>query len=998
MKKELALFIATVFCLSTVLIPSTSAIGPIQPPVDTSTLYVGRVGFPSFADPARAYDTSSAELIFNAYDTLIVFGEPVLNAWGTWDVHEQYWAFSPSLATNVPSMTEVTLDLHGDAPINPTDPTGTLHTIPPNGTEYIFCGFAWVDNFPDGVLGHDDVVYISEWIGGIEQTCVTWQVISFDIGGNILHLHHWYYDFNIRTSPVISYVNELGVVVDTFDINDVMYSLERGLVQDQYGSPMWMFYKPLFDQMNSDPWVGNEMCLAYLIDDAFVVLPGNVLRINVGIAFPETAFKQIMCGTWGAIVSKEFSVSIGCWNGDLLTDSDANGIPDWWDGYGYVIIPRRTSRSPYDAVGNYRYVGTGPYRITLRDSVNRLVVLQRNALYWRGWPAPQRKAFLEYIEISYITDWASRRDAFIAGQLDICDVPRAYMGELLNAYGEPKYLEIKTIKKISPVLSMEAIHYTFTVDPSSAYIGTGSLPDGIPTDFFNNTHIRKAFSYAFNHTRYLAETWFGEAICRETPLIYGLVPDYYTKGPDPPRTYDIDYAKAEAELKAATTWGASVWDQGFYITLTYNSGNEQKRIACYYIRDFFGALSTYDGRSGSPFRVEVQEIDGPTYRTLLEEFKLPIWTIGWAADFADPDNFVRTYMHSLGSLSSFQNYTLDNGWDATRGLNNPTLNKDELIDLAVKTPDGPTRADLYADLDTIYLEDVPSFVVTQPIGRRWQKYWVKGWYYNVLYPSDYYYHQYKENAPWEDVSGLTPGVPDGVVNVRDYGWIFAHLGAKAPNPAGIPRYDPLWAPGTYGCGGCDVYSDRKVDIKDLNPAATHDVAITNVEPSKTSIGKGYIMTVNVTVENQGDYTETFNVTAYADSLPIGMQTLTLTSKSSTQTTFNWNTSSFAQNSYIIKATAETVEEETDTVDNTLSDGTVTVGVPCDVTGPTPGVPDGVCNMRDIGYFCSKFGTTPSSPGWDSNCDVTGPTPKVPDNIVNMRDIGEACSNFGNIDP
>ena len=225
-----------------------------------------------------------------------------------------------------------------------------------------------------------------------------------------------------------------------------------------------------------------------------------------------------------------------------------------------------------------------------------------------------------------------------------------------------------------------------------------------------------------------------------------------------------------------------------------------------------------------------------------------------------------------------------------------------------------------------------------------------------------------------------------------------HFGAKAPNPAGIPRYDPLWAPGTYGCGGCDVYSDRKVDIKDLNPAAKHDVAITNVEPSKTSVGKGYIMTVNVTVENQGDYTETFNVTAYADSLPIGMQTLTLTSKSSTQTTFNWNTSGFAQHSYTIKATAETVEDETDTADNTLSDGTVGVGVPCDVTGPAAGVPDGICNMRDIGYFCDKFGTTPSSPGWDPNCDVTGPTPKVPDDIVNMRDIGEACSNFGNTDP
>jgi len=66
---------------------------------------------------------------------------------------------------------------------------------------------------------------------------------------------------------------------------------------------------------------------------------------------------------------------------------------------------------------------------------------------------------------------------------------------------------------------------------------------------------------------------------------------------------------------------------------------------------------------------------------------------------------------------------------------------------------------------------------------------------------------------------------------------------------------------------------------------------------------------------------------------------------------------------------------------------------CDVTGLTVGTPDGIVNMRDIGYFCSKFVTTPSSQNWDPRCDVTGPTPGVPDGIVNMRDIGEVARNF-----
>ena len=403
-----------------------------------------------------------------------------------------------------------------------------------------------------------DIVWLTEWNGWVGNnprvTCRTWTVISFDQVTNVLQVRHWYYDFQIRTSPSINFVDEAGNVVDTFDAEDAQYSLWRGLVQDQIGSPQWMLYKPLTNLLNSEEVIDppNNVVfnpdgfvdLAYQIKDAIEIFPGPTLRINIGIAFSDAAFKQILCQTWGAIVSKEFSVSIGCWNGDLTTDGNGDGYPDWWDGYGYYIVPRRTSRSPYDAVWNYRYVGTGPYRVLLWDSVNYKVIMERNTLYWNGWPCTDRKAYLDRIETDYITDWAPRRDAFIASQYDVCAVPRAYMGELLDAYGEPKYPEIKTIKKISPVLATDAMLYTFTIDAASPYIGTGSLPDGIPTDFFNNTHVRKAFSYGFNRTKYLSEAWNGEATSRDTPGQYGLVPDYYTYSPDPPWVYDINFSKA----------------------------------------------------------------------------------------------------------------------------------------------------------------------------------------------------------------------------------------------------------------------------------------------------------------------------------------------------------------------------------------------------------------------------------------------------------------------
>jgi len=41
----------------------------------------------------------------------------------------------------------------------------------------------------------------------------------------------------------------------------------------------------------------------------------------------------------------------------------------------------------------------------------------------------------------------------------------------------------------------------------------------------------------------------------------------------------------------------------------------------------------------------------------------------------------------------------------------------------------------------------------------------------------------------------------------------------------------------------------------------HDIAVTDVTPSKTVVGQGYSLNINVTVENQGDCTETFGIVA-----------------------------------------------------------------------------------------------------------------------------------------
>jgi len=105
----------------------------------------------------------------------------------------------------------------------------------------------------------------------------------------------------------------------------------------------------------------------------------------------------------------------------------------------------------------------------------------------------------------------------------------------------------------------------------------------------------------------------------------------------------------------------------------------------------------------------------------------------------------------------------------------------------------------------------------------------------------------------------------------------------------------------------------------------HDIAVSGVSASPTEVTAGESVTVSVTVENQGDFTETFTVTAYANETQIGEpQTVTdLAADASTSLTFTWDTTDVDGGVYVMRADA-TVPDEDDPADNVLSGDAVTV--------------------------------------------------------------------------
>jgi len=188
-------------------------------------------------------------------------------------------------------------------------------------------------------------------------------------------------------------------------------------------------------------------------------------------------------------------------------------------------------------------------------------------------------------------------------------------------------------------------------------------------------------------------------------------------------------------------------------------------------------------------------------------------------------------------------------------------------------------------------------------------------------------------------------------------------------------------------------------------AGVHDVAVINVVPWKTVVGQIFSCRINVTVANEGGFTETFDVTLYANTIVIGTETVyDLLLGTSTILIFMWDATGFAKGSYTITAEAEQVPGETDLDDNTFEDGAVMVAMPCDIadsTTPPAPPPDGKVNYKDLFWLLKAYGSDPTKPNWDPNLDFAGSTttpPAPPDNKVNYKDLYWMLTYYGKTDP
>ena len=531
--------------------------------------------------------------------------------------------------------------------------------------------------------------------------------------------------------------------------SDVEYSLERGMVQDRAGGPQWMLYYPLLGVYAAvgpvtDPNFGNKIDHAVQSDD----IAGTV-TLNLAAVFPTLTMLQILSQTWASVVERSWAVAKG--------DFDGNWAAGWETIYN-------TWHDPPVSFIEDDMMGTGPYKFSYWVHGTAWSIVKYDD-YWDGWPAKVSSestqrigGYISTITWNYFPSWSTRRPRFLAGDSDFTSVDRQFRDQVLGQPGVRCFYPFTR-------LAVDALFFTFNISTLSPYLGVpgGLSPgtfseDGIPPNIFNDLYVRKAFAYAFDYEAFLSSAYLGEGEQPSDPIIPGLLYD----NPNQVKHY-FDLGIASTYLRMA--WGGALWANGMRFTITYNTGNVARQTAAEMLANNINSLNP-------KFHLDVRQVAwGSTYLPQMVAGMLPSFIIGWLADYPDPDNFAFPFMHSQGTFAAWQHYS------------NPTA--DSLIELGVSTPDGPDRQQIYYDLQALYFDDAPSVTIVQAGGRHFERDWVRGWYYNPVYPGFFFYHMWKAETHFGDANN------DGAVGLLDAATVSASWTKPHPDsPLGPLGYRP----------------------------------------------------------------------------------------------------------------------------------------------------------------------------------------------------------------
>jgi peptide/nickel transport system substrate-binding protein len=325
------------------------------------------------------------------------------------------------------------------------------------------------------------------------------------------------------------------------------------------------------------------------------------------------------------------------------------------------------------AKGGFRWVanGTGPYK--LEQHRPGKVILARHDDYW------SKRGYFRRIEIVRTDDPVQRRNLLTNESADFAVCAREGVQKLGPRDNVRVFDELPELN-VNPIAA-----FTFNIEAKeNPFIGSGRLDGkGIPSDFFADSHVRRACAFAFDYDEFLREGLAGKGQRALGPIPSRILPEAWDEDLLA-RSYGFSIDRAREEWRAA--WGGELYERGCAFTILTHEGNPERIFAAELLAEGVRGL-------GPNISVSVLPVEWTEYLDLIQEHRAPIFWIGWQADYGDPHNFARGLMHSRGFFATAQRFC--------------SAELDSLVERAVTSSDQRERTEAYRRLNATALDFSP---------------------------------------------------------------------------------------------------------------------------------------------------------------------------------------------------------------------------------------------------------------------------------------------------
>ncbi len=474
---------------------------------------------------------------------------------------------------------------------------------------------------------------------------------------------------------------------------DVAWSFKYGaLTANPEGAPAYLMGNLWLgtDIDGSDPAAFLDAVTWDMIDGIVTCPEGpQGLKATVNLVNQTPALIPILTYTAFSIVDSQFAIAGGAWDGTEAT---------WKDWVGRDLTAEFLHRNAS---------GTGAFQLV--DWTDDSVVADAFAGYWGGAPA------LKHVIYRYVDEQSTRILAVQQGDADRITLnENSAVAQVEGAAGvsvlrSPNWLPA----------SVTAAFFNFAIDvTNNEDVGSGLLDGkGIPSNFFADVNVRRGFAQLFDQQAFVDQVYQGQG----TVITMGLPSSFLGYNPDVAvRTLDLE---AAADYFRAAFDG-QVWEKGFEFTALYNSGNTIRQTALELIKDNLEFINP-------KFKMSVRGLPWADYLSRTAEKKAPMFALGWAADYADPSNFINTF------------YDDDGYYSARTSISVPEIQA--IIDQADQLVDPEARGFLYRGIGTLHYDQAPLIAVPIQSAFLVVRSNLNGVYYNTMYSDKFLWKDLSKN-------------------------------------------------------------------------------------------------------------------------------------------------------------------------------------------------------------------------------------------------------------